>query len=161
MSLIGIWRIAHRSSRLMRLWIVGLATTALIFGLRGAPVASLAMTRGRAVIWTDTRGGESLAVLIDGHPVGTLVEYFSSGVPDCSAKSGVVSLKLGHGAHQLAARDQAGRAWASRIVVPRSACVIIRLARPGQPRNNGSVPADSPSIKEMRVRLPPEAIGKR
>ena len=96
------------------------------------------------VIWTDTRGGGSLHVSVNGAPSGVLTDYFLAGEPACAQESeaGVVRVRLAPGTHVVRAADAVGRSWEGRVQVG-ARCTLVRLAPPGAADAAGVIAADT------------------
>lgn len=97
----------------------------------------------RLLVWTDVRGGGTIAVSIDSQPVGGLPAFYSRGEPTCRDPRGALLLRLAPGPHLLLATDEVGRRWRASVDLPRVGCRRLRLAGVGSANDAETARADS------------------
>lgn len=95
------------------------------------------------LVWTDVRGGGTIAVSIDSQPVGGLSAFYSRGEPTCRDPRGALLVRLAPGPHHLLATDDVGRRWRSSVDLPRVGCRRLRLAAVGASIDAETASADS------------------
>lgn len=119
-------RETHGQGRTMTALAVGLSAS---LALVAAPIlARVARPRSTVVFWTDSRGGDSLTITVDGRVAGALTEYFPDDRPPCAEVPGVLRLELTPGSHLVVGQDALGRAWSRSIRLASHQCVVFRFS---------------------------------